>query len=89
MNWQVYMILCSDQSIYTGISNDVLRRYQQHASQRGAKYFRGRSPQQLVYVEHSADRSSASKREIAIKKLNRSQKIALITSEDNVIATFS
>jgi putative endonuclease len=88
MNWQVYMILCCDQSLDTGISNAVLKRYQQHMNQQGAKYFRGRSPQQLVYVERARDRSSASKRESAIKKLKPAQKIALITTTANVVAEF-
>lgn len=82
-NWQVYIILCSDNSLYTGISNDVERRFQEHASQRGARYFRGREPQQLVYLESGHDRSSASRREAAIKKLRRSEKERLITSTQN------
>ncbi|VAW83026.1 COG2827: putative endonuclease containing a URI domain [hydrothermal vent metagenome] len=79
------MILCSDNSLYTGISNDVERRMQQHASQRGARYFRGRQPQQLVYLESGHDRSSASIREAAIKKLRRFNKDALIQSNKNEI----
>jgi putative endonuclease len=87
-NWQVYIILCSDNSLYTGISNDVERRMQQHASQRGARYFRGRQPQQLVYLETGHDRSSASCREAAIKKLRRPDKERLIQSKQNQISTF-
>ena len=86
MNWQVYMILCSDNSLYTGISNDVERRMLQHASQRGAKYFRGRQPEQLVYLESGHDRSSASQREAAIKKLRRIDKQRLIQSERNEVS---
>jgi putative endonuclease len=88
MDWYVYMILCSDQSIYTGISNNVLNRYQQHTDRQGAKYFRGRSPLQLVYVERGHDRSSASKRERMIKKLNAADKRALIAAAGNVVAEF-
>lgn len=80
------MILCSDNSLYTGISNDVERRMLQHASQRGAKYFRGRQPEQLVYLESGHDRSSASQREAAIKKLRRIDKQRLIQSERNEIS---
>jgi len=80
------MILCSDNSLYTGISNDVERRMLQHASQRGAKYFRGRQPEQLVYLESGHDRSSASQREAAIKKLRRIDKQRLIQSEHNEIS---
>ncbi len=80
------MILCSDNSLYTGISSDVERRMLQHASQRGAKYFRGRQPEQLVYLESGHNRSSASQREAAIKKLRRSDKEHLIQSEHNEIS---
>lgn len=86
MSWQVYMILCSDNSLYTGISNDVERRMLQHAGQRGAKYFRGRQPEQLVYLESGHDRSTASQREAAIKKLRRIDKDRLIQSEHNEIS---
>ncbi len=86
MNWQVYIILCSDASLYTGISNDVDRRLLQHAEQRGAKYFRGRQPEQLVYLESGHDRSSASRREAAIKKLKRPAKERLIRSQHNELA---
>lgn len=55
----------------------------QHAASRGAKYFRGRKPQQLVYLENDHSRSSASKREAAIKKLKRPEKQALIASAMN------
>jgi putative endonuclease len=85
MSWQVYMILCSDNTLYTGISNDVDRRVLQHASQRGAKYFRGRRPRRLVYLESGHDRSTASRREAAIKKMGRPEKQRLIDSESNEI----
>ena len=82
-DWLVYMILCSDNTLYTGITNDVERRMQQHASQQGAKYFRGRSPKRLVYLEDGHDRSSASQREAAIKKLKRANKDVLTKSAVN------
>jgi len=85
-DWQVYIILCSDNSLYTGISNDVERRFQEHASQRGARYFRGRQPERLVYLESGHDRSSASKREAVIKKLKRPDKEHLLHSALNEIA---
>jgi putative endonuclease len=85
MSWQVYMILCSDNSLYTGISNDVDRRVLQHGSQRGAKYFRGRRPRRLVYLESGHDRSTASRREAAIKRMGRSEKERLIDSQSNEI----
>ncbi len=77
--WYVYIIRASDQSLYTGITTDVERRFAEHKSGRvGAKYFRGRSPEQLVLVESGYDRSSASIREAQIKKLTREQKLQLV-----------
>ena len=79
------MIHCTDGSLYTGISTDVERRYIEHTDQKGAKYFRGRKPRELVYQESGHDRSSASKRESDIKKLSRADKVLLISSMDNQI----
>jgi putative endonuclease len=83
MNWSVYIILCSDGSLYTGITTDVARRFAQHANQQGAKYFRGRQPEQLLYVENKHNRNSASQRENKIKKLTRTEKWQLIKSQNN------
>ncbi|HEY8034570.1 MAG TPA: GIY-YIG nuclease family protein [Methylobacter sp.] len=88
MNWQVYIILCTDDSLYTGITNDVARRFNQHSDKQGAKYFRGRQPRELVYVETGHDRSSASKRESVIKKLPRLEKLQLLASDDNKVEDF-
>jgi putative endonuclease len=82
MNWSVYMILCSDDSLYTGITTDMERRFKQHEEGRGAKYFRGRSPKQIVYLEQGLSRSSASRREIQIKNLSRSEKLNLIQTTE-------
>lgn len=78
MNWLVYIIHCSDNTLYTGITNNLERRIKQHTTQRGAKYFRGRQPESVVYIENGHDRSSASRREAAIKKLSRNEKQQLI-----------
>jgi putative endonuclease len=86
MNWQVYIILCTDNSLYTGITVDIDRRLAQHGGVQGAKYFRGRKPQQVVYLECGHTRSSASKREAAIKKLNHAAKQDLIASGMNEIS---
>jgi putative endonuclease len=85
MTWFVYIILCSDDSLYTGITNDVRRRFAQHAGGRGAKYFNGRRPERLVYLESGHDRSSATRRELRLKKLSRQRKTRLIESETNRI----
>ncbi len=78
MNWSVYIIEVDDQSYYTGISTDVERRFQQHLEGKGAKYFNGRIPIKIVYSESQHTRSSASKREAEIKKLDREEKKKLI-----------
>ncbi|MEE4254945.1 MAG: GIY-YIG nuclease family protein [Desulfuromusa sp.] len=85
MHWQVYIILCSDDSLYTGITTDIKRRFAQHAAGTGAKYFRRCSPCRVVYSEVGHDRSSASCREARIKKLSTENKRRLIDSPDNQI----
>jgi putative endonuclease len=78
MDWQVYIILCTDSSLYTGITRDIRRRLAEHGGRRGARYFRGRRPLEVVYLESGHSRSSASRREAAIKKLSRAGKLRLI-----------
>ena len=80
MDWYVYIIQSSDRSLYTGITNNIERRFHEHKNKRsGAKYFRGRSPDKVVYTEPGHTRSSATKREMEIKKLSKKEKIDLIT----------
>lgn len=81
LNWQVYILLCSDNSLYTGITTDLQRRFHQHAQGSGAKYFRGRQPLQVVYQEANHSRSSASQREAQIKALSRTEKIFLLSQQ--------
>jgi putative endonuclease len=78
--WFVYIIEASDGSLYTGITTDMARRWQQHVTGRGARYFRGRKPSKLCLLEGNHDRPSASRREAAIKKLARGQKEQLIAA---------
>ena len=78
MNWLVYMLECSDNSIYTGITNSLEERLKRHRSGNGAKYLRGRLPIKLVYKENSINRSEATKREIYIKKMSKKEKKNLI-----------
>ena len=77
MSWIVYILKCSDESLYTGITNNLEKRLQLHASGKGSKYTRGRGPLKLVHQERFKPRSLASKRELFIKKLNRLDKIKL------------
>jgi putative endonuclease len=80
--WSLYIIEASDASLYTGITTDVERRFDEHLNcHKGAKYFNGRSPVRIVYREEGHDRSSASRREAEIKKLSRSEKQRLISSQ--------
>ena len=79
-NWCVYIILCSDDTLYTGITIDIKRRIKQHTSGLGAKYFRNRTPKEIVFLEPEHNRSSATKREMAIKKLSKIEKTKLINS---------
>ena len=82
-HWCVYIIESSDQRYYTGISTDIKRRWQEHlAGKKGAKFFNGRKPVQLLYLEPGHSRSTASKREAAIKKLSRAEKEVLISRAD-------
>ena len=77
MSWYVYMLRCGDNTLYTGVTDDVERRLAAHRAGKGAKYTRGRGPLELVYVEEVSDKSAALKREIAVKKLTRGEKDAL------------
>lgn len=74
----VYMLRCKDGSLYTGWTNDLEHRLAMHSSGRGAKYTRGRGPLELVYSEELPDKEAALRRECAIKKLRREQKLVLL-----------
>ena len=78
--YYVYIVKCSDETLYTGISTELERRINEHnTSEKGAKYTRIRRPVKLVYSEEHEDRSSASKREYEIKKkMSRKEKLKLI-----------
>jgi putative endonuclease len=79
-SWFVYIMRCADGTLYTGITTDLVRREQEHNSEKkGARYTRSRKPVVLVYSEEVADRSEASKREHAIKKLPLVGKMELMT----------
>jgi putative endonuclease len=79
VHWTVYILECADGSLYTGITNDLDRRMAEHAAGKGARYTRGRGPFRLVYSETCQGRAEASKRETAIKVLDRAQKLQLCT----------
>lgn len=78
MSYFVYILRCGDDTLYTGSTDNIERRLAVHQSGKGAKYTRSRGPLTLVYHEQLPDKSAALKREAAIKKLTRPQKLQLI-----------
>ncbi|MBR6735247.1 MAG: GIY-YIG nuclease family protein [Oscillospiraceae bacterium] len=84
--YYVYIVKCSDDSLYTGVAADICRRMQQHISRsgEGAKYTRSHPVKELVALWKSHDKSSAFKLEYAIKKLKREEKLKLIYSPDDI-----
>lgn len=77
----VYIVKCSDKTLYTGFTTDVSERIKKHNKGIGSKYTRSRLPVHLLYFEKLNNKSSALKREIEIKKLTRKQKLDLIESK--------
>ena len=77
--YYVYILKCSDDTLYTGTTSDLKRRIDQHNKGKGARYTSNKTPVKCVYSEKQPDRSSALKREIAIKRLSREQKLTLTT----------
>ena len=85
--WELYILLCGDGTLYTGIARDAEKRLKLHESGKGAKYTRGRGPLRLVYRESCENRTRALQREIEVKKLTRSQKDALIARKEDTAET--
>lgn len=81
MKWVVYILECSDNSLYTGITNNLERRLEEHRKGRGAKYTKYRSRLRVRYTEYRRTKSAALTREAAIKSLTRSEKLALIAAQ--------
>ena len=79
LSWEVYMIETESGLLYTGITNQLEKRFVAHQMQKkGAKFFRFSSPQKIVFRETHPDRSSASKRESSLKKMTRAKKLLLV-----------
>ncbi len=78
----VYILECADGTFYTGWTTDLERRVAQHNTGRGASYTRSHRPVKLVYWEEHPDRGSAQRRELALKRLPRARKLALIAARD-------
>ena len=77
-NWYVYILLCRDGTLYTGITNDIKKRMLAHEKGKGAKYTKGRGPFKLVYKNIFNNQSMAMKEENRIKKLSKVQKLKLV-----------
>ena len=76
--YTLYILRCADNSLYTGIAKDLEQRLEMHRAGTGSKYVRTKSPFEVVYTEGCKDRSSATKREMAIKKMSKSEKEKLV-----------
>ena len=79
----VYILQCADGTLYTGWTTDLERRLQAHNSGQGAKYTRGRRPVTVVYHEEQPTRSVAQRREAAIRRLSRADKLKMIEGKQN------
>ena len=83
MNY-VYILKCCDESLYTGWTNNLEKRLKAHSMGKGAKYTRAKLPVELVYYEEFKDKVEAQKREYAIKKLSREEKLSLINKNSHL-----
>ena len=82
MQYWVYMVRCADDTLYTGITDNLERRIKAHNSGKGAKYTRGRGPVVLVYQEAYADKPEALRRELTIKRMSRREKLCLLEAPE-------
>ncbi|MEM7283114.1 MAG: GIY-YIG nuclease family protein [Pseudomonadota bacterium] len=85
-NWFLYLVRCKNQTLYTGISTDVERRFQSHQSQdaRCAKYLRGKQPLTLAYVQEIGLHTDALRAEAVVKKLPKNAKEQLVSGKLNI-----
>ncbi len=79
--YSVYLLLCKDDSIYTGITTDVKRRVSEHKNGKGGRYTRSKGAVKLLYAEKRSSKSDALKREAEIKSWRREKKLILIRSK--------
>lgn len=86
--WVVYILECKDGTLYTGVTDRLQYRLAAHRAGKGAKYTRGRAPLKLCYLEDCEDRSSALKRESAIKRLSKNEKWELCQTAPRSLEEF-
>ncbi len=79
--YTVYIVECGDGSFYTGITTDIVRRFREHTEGKGGKYTRAKKVKKVLYTEIQPDKGTALKREIAIKKMHRKNKIKLMQNQ--------
>ena len=77
-SWHVYMVRCADDSLYTGCTNDLVKRVAAHNAGKGARYTRSRGPVEVVWSVRVKDKSAALSREYRVKQLSREEKLALV-----------
>jgi putative endonuclease len=82
--WQVYLLECSDYTLYTGITNNLDKRMQTHKQGEGSKYVKRKGFGRLLYTINAENRSDASKIEYKVKKLPRNQKIEFFLNNKNL-----
>jgi putative endonuclease len=78
VGWRVYLLRCGDGTLYTGATNDLPARLARHRAGTGARYTRSRLPLRLVHEEPARDRGAALRREAALKRLTRAEKLAVV-----------
>lgn len=86
--WRLYILRTRSGALYTGITNDVARRFLQHQSGKGAKALRGKGPLELLFHCEAGDRSLASKLEYQVKQLRRSDKVRLVTHQPDSLTAW-
>ena len=79
-NYFVYILRCIDNTLYTGVTNNVERRFAQHLAGQASRYTRAHPAKQIIYVERCKNKGAALKREYAIKRLSRTAKLSLVDS---------
>ncbi|EKD29122.1 MAG: hypothetical protein ACD_79C00053G0003 [uncultured bacterium] len=84
--WYIYLIRCNDNTLYTGITIDVERRFKEHLSQgkKSAKYLRGKLPLKLVFQQKAGNRKEAAKLEIKVKKLSKASKEKIVATSSKI-----
>ena len=89
MPYYLYILQCTNGALYTGITNDLERRFKEHFSGKGCKYTIANHPEKVRYTETFNNRSEASKREAQIKKWSRTKKLALIKDHKGILKASS